>query len=117
MSDGGGSLAGRIAVVTGGTGGIGAAVCARFAREGATVYAADIAQDAVDLPKGVTAAACNVTRPQDITDLMTKVESAHDRLDILVNAAGIEIEKTVEQTSLEEWNSIRDQRDGNLSGL
>ena len=106
MSDGGGNLAGRIAIVTGGTGGIGAAVCARFAHEGATVYAADVAQDAVDLPKGITAVACNVTRPQEITDLMTQVESAHQRLDILVNAAGIEIEKTVEQTSLEEWNSI-----------
>ena len=36
------SLSGRIAVVTGGCGGIGTAVCARLAREGAQVYAADL---------------------------------------------------------------------------
>ena len=38
-----GYLDGRIAVVTGGCGGIGTAICARFATEGAIVYAADIA--------------------------------------------------------------------------
>ena len=37
---------------------------------------------------------------------MARVERAHGRLDVLVNAAGIEIEKTVEHTSLEEWNRI-----------
>ena len=37
---------------------------------------------------------------------MARVERDHGRLHVLVNAAGIEIEKTVEQTSLEEWNRI-----------
>ena len=106
MTDGGNSLSGRIAIVTGGTGGIGAAVCARFAREGATVYAADNAKGKMALPEGVLQAECDVTRSQDIDGLMTRIESDHGRLDILVNAAGIEIEKTVEQTSLDEWNAI-----------
>ena len=38
--------------------------------------------------------------------LMARVSRAHGRLDVLVNAAGIEIEKTVEHTSLDEWNRI-----------
>ena len=37
---------------------------------------------------------------------MEKVSSAHGKLDILVNAAAIEIEKTIEETSLDEWNRI-----------
>ena len=37
---------------------------------------------------------------------MAAVETEFGRLDVLVNAAGIEIEKTVEETSLEEWNRI-----------
>ena len=90
MTDGRNSLSGRIAIVTGGTGGIGAAVCARFAREGATVYAADNAGGKMALPAGVLQAECDVTRSQDIDGLITRIESDHGRLDILVNAAGIE---------------------------
>ena len=37
---------------------------------------------------------------------MARISREHDRLDVLVNAAGIEIEKTVEHTSLDEWNRI-----------
>ena len=50
--------------------------------------------------------------PYDVTDetwvqgMFTELESRWDKLDILVNAAGIEIEKTIEETSLEEWNRV-----------
>jgi len=37
---------------------------------------------------------------------MAQVETDHGRLDILVNAAGIEIERTIEETSLDDWNRI-----------
>ena len=39
-----GSLSGKVALVTGGRGGIGRAICKRFAKEGAAVYAADLDQ-------------------------------------------------------------------------
>ena len=101
-----GYLAGKVAVVTGGCGGIGTAVCARFAAEGAAVYATGLAEPSGDPAPGVTFHRHDVTREDDAVALMARVHREHGRLDVLVNAAGIEIEKTVEQTSLEEWDRI-----------
>ena len=101
-----GYLAGKVAVVTGGCGGIGTAVCARFAAEGAAVYATGLAEPAGGPAPGVSFLRQDVTREDDAMALMSCVEHDHGRLHVLVNAAGIEIEKTVEQTSLEEWDRI-----------
>lgn len=98
-------LQGKVAVVTGGCGGIGRAICDRFAREGAFVYASDVAP-ADGLAGNIRYLKHDVTAESDATDVMRQVESDHDRLDILVNAAGIEIEKTIEETTLDEWNRI-----------
>lgn len=103
-------LTGKTALVTGGRGGIGRAICDRFKREGARVFAADL----------TPAGSLNTDQsPDDFIRLDVTSEdsvraafdyvagSAPDgKLDILVNAAGIEIEKTIEETSLEEWNRI-----------
>ena len=117
----GGPLAGRIGVVTGGTGGIGTAICARLAHEGARVIACDL-QDTdsrrgnenvgagggagVDVGAGVSFTKLDVTSEKSVKALAGDVKSNHGRVDIIVNAAGIEIEKTIEETSLEEWNHI-----------
>lgn len=98
-------LKGKVAVVTGGTGGIGRAICERFAGEGAAVYASDIApsEQPVD---GAEYVKHDVTQENDAAALMRRVDAEHGKLDVLVNAAGIEIEKAIEETSLEEWNRI-----------
>ena len=97
---------GKVALVTGGAGGIGRAICARLAAEGATVYAADIAAFGEDMVTGVSALRLDVTSEDSVREAAGRVEADQGRLDILVNAAGIEIEKTIEETSLEEWNRI-----------
>ena len=98
-------LAGKTAFVTGGTGGIGSAICARFAREGAEVIAADlVAGDG--LPDGVSFVEYDVTSEDVCRDTFADLGERWQRLDVLVNAAGIEIEKTIEDTTLEEWNRI-----------
>ena len=97
----------KVALVTGARGGIGRGIVARFIKEGATVYAADLT------PQGSLAAhdddgsifvKLDVTQEPDAIAAMKTVHAEQGKLDILVNAAGIEIEKTVEETSLEEWN-------------
>ncbi len=95
-------LEGKTAFVTGGSGGIGSAICARFEKEGATVIAADLSDNG----------GAGMFRPFDVTDeagiiaTFKSLAKDWDQLDILVNAAGIEIEETIENTTLEQWNRI-----------
>ncbi|WP_343211941.1 SDR family oxidoreductase (plasmid) [Aliisedimentitalea scapharcae] len=100
-------LEGKIALVTGGRGGIGRAIVARFLREGATVYAADLSPQgslAEHDEEGSRFVQMNVADEAVVQATMERVRKECGKLDILVNAAGIEIEKTIEDTSLEEWN-------------
>ena len=99
-------LENRVAVVTGGTGGIGTAICARLLKEGARVIAADRDAPKSDLPEGIRYIALDVTSEDCVKAMAADIEAAEGQIDILVNAAGIEIEKTIEETSLEEWNLI-----------
>ena len=101
-------LSGKIALVTGGRGGIGRAICARFLREGATVFAADLTEQGTLSGEAAEShfIKYDVTSEEDARAAMAKVAEQCGKLDILVNAAGIEIEKTVEQTSLADWNRI-----------
>ena len=95
----------RVAVITGGCGGIGRAICERFAAEGAIVYGTD--QHIHDpLPNGVLYQNHDVTQEDSAKFLMQRVQEEQGKLDILVNAAGIEIEETIEDTSLEQWNKM-----------
>ena len=98
-------LQGKTAFVTGGCGGIGAAICARFAAEGARVVAADI-QPGETSPPGVEFRQYDVTSEDIVASTFSALERQWPQLDILVNAAGIEIEKTIENTTLEEWNRV-----------
>ena len=100
-------LAGKTALVTGARGGIGRAIVGRFLREGAVVYAADLTPEgslSAHDDDGSVFVKLDVTRENDAIAAFERVRTEHGKLDILVNAAGIEIEKTVEDTTLEEWN-------------
>ena len=97
-----GLLEGKTAFVTGGTGGIGSAICERFEKEGAQVVAADLS----DNGGAGEFIRYDVTDEAGIISTFDDLAKRWDKLDILVNAAGIEIEETIENTTLEQWNQI-----------
>ena len=104
-----------VAFVTGGTRGIGAAICRSFAEQGATVaagYSRDVgrANELLDQLRdhGVDASIHqgNVGLGDDCRRTVADVIATHGRLDILVNNAGITIDKTVLKMSDEDWYKV-----------
>jgi 3-oxoacyl-[acyl-carrier protein] reductase len=106
-------LAGRVALVTGGAGGIGRAIAARLAAEGATVVVNDLRADAceevaAELGRGATAAAGDVTDPASVANVIEEVKRAHGRLDILVNNAGVTRDAPIHRMTDEDWRIVQD---------
>ena len=85
-------LQGRVAIVTGGSQGIGEACARRFAQEGAQVVIADVADargQALAADLGALYVHCDVGDKAQVDALVAEVLRAHGRIDVLVNNAGI----------------------------
>jgi len=100
-----GLLDGRVAVVTGGASGLGAALVDRFTGEGARVVSADIDHPAGDSPD---ARAVDVTREADVAELFDDVVSRHGRLDVLVCSAAVEVRAPLAETTDDDWQRVLD---------
>ncbi len=109
-------LSGKIAIVTGSGGGIGAAIAERYAIEGAHVWVTDInGETAEETVRGIkakggaaTAMVVDVSKGQDLTALLRNVENAHGYADVLVNNAGILVRGEVRQLSDADWTKLRE---------
>jgi len=112
-----GSLAGRVALVTGGTRGIGAAISRHLAAEGAGVAAGYwrqaepaekfLAEVSAEHPgRDVTLHHGNIGSAADCRRVVHEVIEQHGRLDILVNNAGITIDRTVHKMTDEDWQRV-----------
>ena len=113
----GGKLRGRVAFVTGGTRGIGAAISKSLVSQGATVAAgygrnSEHAQkflaelSAASDGTEVSVHHGDVASAEDCRRTIQEVIDLHGRLDILINNAGITIDKTVAKMTEEEWNKV-----------
>ncbi len=103
-----GRVADRVAVVFGAARGIGAAIAARLAEEGARVWIAD------GRPEGEDTAAriggrylpCDVSEEKQVQSVVDAVLAAHGRLDICVQNAGIFPETLLDEISVAEWDRV-----------
>ncbi len=113
----GGSLDGKVAVVTGGGSGIGAATAAALAGEGAALAILDIDADAArtvakPIP-GARAYGVDVADAAAVADIFVRIGQDFPTLDLLVNNAGIGTTETVMDMTVESWQRVIDV---NLSG-
>lgn len=107
-------LDGRVAIVTGAGRGIGEAIVHRFAREGASVVAAQRSQeDGEAVVAAVTQSGGDaISIPTDVRDeasvqrLVSSTIETFGRLDILVNNAGVGIRRTVTESTMDEWDEV-----------
>ena len=104
----------KIAIVTGGAGGIGSAIVQRFAREGAKLAIADIDVDAAkarvkevsDRGTDAISIVADVTNKKSVSDMVNATLDRWGKIDILVNVAGGAERKNVIDTTAEEWDHV-----------
>jgi NAD(P)-dependent dehydrogenase (short-subunit alcohol dehydrogenase family) len=115
-------LAGRVAVVTGGTRGIGAAISRSLAAEGATVAACyganrqraeSLQAELARMDLAVSIYHGDVAIPDDCDRIISEVIDDHGRLDILINNAGITADSLVSKMTEDDWHNVIEV---NLSG-
>ncbi|MEX2584726.1 MAG: SDR family NAD(P)-dependent oxidoreductase [Gemmatimonadota bacterium] len=107
-------LAGRVAVVTGGSRGIGLATARRFAEEGARVTIMDVDEEALSgaaeqlsgTGLEVFAAVGDVSKEQDVDRVVDGTVERWGRLDILVNNAGVIRDNLIHKMSLDDWDTV-----------
>lgn len=101
-----GVLKNKTALVTGGRQGIGRAIVDAFVAEGARVLTCGRGARPEDLPDHILWLTCDMSNKKDVEALRDVVEAEFKSLSILVNNAGIQIEKTVLDTSDEDWDNL-----------
>ncbi|MFN8062333.1 MAG: SDR family NAD(P)-dependent oxidoreductase [Vicinamibacterales bacterium] len=98
------SLAGRVAVVAGGAGGIGSAIASLLRRAGATVVCLD--RPGHEGPAGTRTIACDLTRSAEVDAALSGVRLADGRLDIVVHAAGTTRDGVIWKIADDDWADV-----------
>ena len=115
-------LKNKIAIVTGGSQGIGEEICYAYAKEGATVIVTNknnpesgikVATKIKQEGGQAEAIVCDIADINSVRNLIEKVVSNYGQIDILVNNAGVVVFKKLEDQTLEDWNFVIDT---NLKG-
>ena len=109
------ALAGKVALVTGGSRGIGAAICIAMAKAGADIVVAatqvENTQTVVEAVQGMGRRAlgvgCRVEKESDVESLLDMATDAMGKVDILVNNAGIAMVKPILEMTGEDWEHVQ----------
>lgn len=110
-------LRGRVALISGGANGVGAAASKLFATEGAAVTIVDwdraageaLEKEIADGGGDVTFIYADVAKAEDVTKTVKAVIDRNDHIDVLFNHAGSIIVKPFLDYSIEDWNTMMDQ--------
>jgi NADP-dependent 3-hydroxy acid dehydrogenase YdfG len=108
------ALAGRVALVTGGGGGLGAAICRALGEAGAVVAAADVRLEAAEAVADTVRAAggkaaalrLDVTDERSVEEAVGQAEAEHGALDVLVNNAGVDVTVEFDGLSVADWDRV-----------
>jgi NAD(P)-dependent dehydrogenase (short-subunit alcohol dehydrogenase family) len=109
-------LTGKVAIVVGGSGGIGSVLAAGLADAGANVVVTSrtpaklepVAAKICARGNKATAIACDISQPQSVDQLVKRVLQDNQHIDILVNAAGLALRSVPENMPLEDWQKVMD---------
>lgn len=108
-------LEGHVALVTGGAGGIGSAICQRLAQEGAAVIVADLGPGAEALARSLNsqgyracAVSLDVSSRESWQAVMAALQAPFNAVDIMVNVAGIVRDRSLMKMTDEDWNAVMD---------
>lgn len=103
----------KIAIVTGGSRGIGQAVAELFAKEGARVIIMDLLPQGQEVADGINANGgkaeyhkVSVTDKTEVETLFEQINQNYGKIDILINNAGITRDRTLEKMSEDEWDAV-----------
>jgi NAD(P)-dependent dehydrogenase (short-subunit alcohol dehydrogenase family) len=108
-------LKNKVALITGGSSGIGMAIAQRFLKEGAKIVITGRSKERCDSAQkqlntivvdAVDSATGDVSKWDDVEKMVEKTVKRFGRIDILINNAGIYLEKRIEETSEEEWDQV-----------
>ena len=110
------TLKGKVALVTGGGGGLGQATCRTLAAAGAIVISADVSRDLAEnvcsaiRAEGGRALPCrlDVTAEGQVEQVIEQVVEEHGRLNVLINNAGVDVTAPIQDLSVADWDRIID---------
>ncbi|MDB4025779.1 SDR family oxidoreductase [Candidatus Thioglobus sp.] len=109
------SLENKVALITGGTSGVGKMMALALARAGAFVWIASSRSNAEETLQEIKDQGCkgafiqaDVTSTADLKNMVAQIAKESGKIDILVNAAGINLRTSAEELSLEEWQKTID---------
>ena len=108
------TLKGKVALVTGGGGGLGQATCRTLAAAGATVISADLSRDQAEKVCASIRAEggralpfrLDVTAENQVEHALDQLVTEHGSLDVLINNAGVDVTAPVEELSIADWDRI-----------
>jgi gluconate 5-dehydrogenase len=110
------NLTGKVALVTGGSGGIGKALAIGLAESGADVIVAsrglaklqDVEKDLKNKGRNALAVSVDITDQKSVDEMMGNLQPKFNHIDILVNAAGLAIRKPADTFPIDDWQRVMD---------